>query len=219
MMILIYRSFYLSKKNKKKLPAFNAAIGDYYHWMLSIKLVFTKISGHLYDLTASFHKESSLNPSRPKKILTIDDDEDIRSSINQRLEMEGFQTIWAKNGRVALDYLNAMSLSELPDLILLDYMMPIMNGQEFCRQKSLTPRLAHIPVVMMTASGNLVNVMDKIDSRAEAYMSKPMDDETFVGMVKYFLEGMPESSSELTESIGPNPQMMNKPSRANIQTI
>lgn len=134
---------------------------------------------------------------RAKKILTIDDDEDIRSSISDRLELEGFQTVWAKNGRVALDYLNATIDAELPDLILLDYMMPIMNGQEFCREKSKIKRLSQIPVVMMTAGGNLVNVMDKIDQNAEAYMSKPLDDYTIISLVQHFLQGMPEGSSEL----------------------
>lgn len=129
---------------------------------------------------------------RAKKILTIDDDEDIRNSINERLQMEGFHTIWAKNGRVALDYLQALNDADLPDLIILDFMMPIMNGQDFCREKSKIRRFSHIPVVMMTAGGNLVNVMDRIDSSAEGYMAKPMDDETIVRMVKYFLERLPE---------------------------
>lgn len=161
--------------------------------------------------------------ARPKKILTIDDDEDIRNSINERLQMEGFHTIWAKNGRVALDYLQAMSETDLPDLIILDFMMPIMNGQDFCREKSKIPRLSQIPVVMMTASGNLVNVMDKIDSKAEGYMSKPMDEETIIKMVKYFLDRLPgpltQISSPLTHSVCTNPQVMNKPAGMNLEPI
>lgn len=160
-----------------------------------------------------------MKPNRAKKILTIDDDEDIRSSINERLQMEGFQTIWAKNGRVALDYLNAMSDYELPDLILLDFMMPIMNGQEFCREKSRNKRLMNIPVVMMTAGGNLINMMDKIDLRAEGFMSKPMDDETIVKMVKHFLEAIPETSTGLTEIVSTNPQMMNEANRFNPEPV
>lgn len=145
--------------------------------------------------------DDAMRAVRAKKILTIDDDEDIRSSISDRLEMEGFQTVWAKNGRVALDYLNATIDIELPDLILLDFMMPIMNGQEFCREKSKIKRLSHIPVVMMTAGGNLVNVMDKIDQNAEAYMSKPLDDYTIISLVQQILEGMPQGPSELAHGI------------------
>lgn len=157
--------------------------------------------------------------SKAKKILTVDDDEDIRSSINERLELEGFETVWAKNGRVALDYLNATSDSDLPDLIFLDYMMPIMNGREFCIEKNKIKRLMHIPVVMMTAGGNLINIMDKIDSEAEGYMSKPLDDETIVGLVKYFLETMPEASPELTHWIDDKSQRMNESDRNYTATI
>lgn len=157
--------------------------------------------------------------SKAKKILTVDDDEDIRSSINERLEFEGFETVWAKNGRVALDYLNATSDSDLPDLIFLDYMMPIMNGREFCSEKNKIKRLMHIPVVMMTAGGNLISIMDKIDSEAEGYISKPLDDETIVLLVKYFLEAMPEASPELTHRIDEGSQRMNESDRNDTTTI
>ncbi len=128
-----------------------------------------------------------MSTHKPKKILTIDDDEDIRSSISERLDFEGYTAVWANNGRVALDYLKATRDDDLPDLILLDYMMPIMNGQDFCREKNKIERLASIPVVMMTASGNLVNVMVRLDSEAKAYISKPMDDETIINLVNFFL--------------------------------
>lgn len=128
---------------------------------------------------------------KAKKILTVDDDESIRQSVSEMLELEGFEAVWAKNGQVALDYLKAIPDSELPDLVLLDYMMPVMNGKEFFRAKSQNPRLAPIPVVMMTANGNLVNVMDNVES-AGGYMSKPMDYETVVKMVKHFLGNDPQ---------------------------
>ena len=121
------------------------------------------------------------------KILIVDDDEDIRSSLCQRLELEGFDALWAKNGRVALDYLVAMTDENLPRLILLDYMMPVMNGQDFCSEKNKHERLAPIPVVMMTASGNLINIMDRIDEDANGYMAKPLDDRTIFKMIKHFI--------------------------------
>lgn len=120
-----------------------------------------------------------------KKILTVDDDEDIRLSLKEMLEDEGYEVVWAKNGQVALDYLNATPDGELPNLVLLDHMMPVMNGQEFCQKKLKAPRLSKIPVVMMTAGGNLVNVMDLCSS--DGYMAKPMDLPTVVKMVKHFL--------------------------------
>lgn len=126
-----------------------------------------------------------MNERTNKKILTVDDDEEIRIILKAMLEFEGFETVWAKNGQVALDYLRAIPDRELPDLVLLDYNMPVMNGRDFCEKKAEQPRLAQIPVVMMTAGGNLVNVMDLCAT--EGYMSKPMDLETVVKMVKHFL--------------------------------
>ncbi len=157
--------------------------------------------------------------SKVKKILTIDDDEDIRSTISLRLEMEGFETVWAKNGRVALEYMNNIADVELPDLILLDFMMPVMNGQEFCKEKSKITRLSSIPVVMMTAGGNLINLMDKVDKAANGYMSKPMDEDTIINTVKYFLEAMPETSAELAKSVSTDPKMVNESIGLNIEPV
>lgn len=128
-----------------------------------------------------------------KKILTVDDDEDIRNTLSEMLQEEGYDTVWAKNGQVALDYLKASPDNELPDLVLLDYMMPIMNGQDFYNEKSKLDRLKDIPVVMMTANGNLQNVMDRVETGG--YMSKPMDIETVVKMVKHFLDQGDASTS------------------------
>lgn len=123
---------------------------------------------------------------KTQKILTVDDDESIRQAVSDMLEMEGFESVWAKNGQVALDYLKKIPDSELPDLVLLDYMMPVMNGKDFFLQKKSDPRISDIPVVMMTANGNLVNVMENVETTG--YMSKPMDYETVVKMVKHFLD-------------------------------
>ena len=140
---------------------------------------------------------------KPKKILTVDDDESIRQSVSEMLELEGFEAVWAKNGQVALDYLIAIPDSELPDLVLLDFNMPVMNGKEFVLKKEKLPRLAKIPVVMMTANGNLVNVMENVES-AGGYMSKPMDYETVVKMVKHFLD-MSDYSGDNSPSTDSSP--------------
>jgi two-component system, chemotaxis family, chemotaxis protein CheY len=128
-----------------------------------------------------------------KKILTVDDDEEIRNALSSLLELEGFESVWAKNGQVALEYLKRVPDSELPDLILLDYMMPVMNGAVFHEGLKNDPRLADIPVVMMTANGNLVSVMEKVED-AGAFMSKPMDYDTVVNMVKHFLGNQPSAT-------------------------
>lgn len=129
------------------------------------------------------------------KILTVDDDEQLRSTISLFLENEGFQTVHAKNGRVALDYLLAISHDKLPDLILLDFMMPIMRGDEFCKSLIKYEHLRHIPVVMMTAGGNLVNLMDHVENEAHAYLSKPMELTSLLSMIEHFLRPHFEQTS------------------------
>jgi CheY-like chemotaxis protein len=135
------------------------------------------------------------------RILTVDDDEDIRNSLALLLEQEGIETINAKNGRVALDYLNSIPDSKLPDLVLLDYMMPVMDGNEFCKQKTLVPRLASIPVVMMTAGGNLIKVMDNVEKEAQGYLSKPMDIDSIIRIIEYFLKPQNDPSANPSLSL------------------
>ena len=119
------------------------------------------------------------------KILTIDDDEDIRTTLCDLLKLEGYETVWAKNGLVALDYLRSVSESELPDLVLLDHEMPVMNGESFLQEKKKDPKLAKIPVVMMTAGRNLMNALERV--QPGAFMTKPMDFDTVVQMVKNYI--------------------------------
>jgi CheY-like chemotaxis protein len=126
------------------------------------------------------------NPS-DFKILTVDDDEAVRSTIGMLLECEGFQTVHAKNGRVAIDYLKATTDKALPDLILLDYMMPVMGGDDFCHHISNDKRLSNIPVVMMTVGGNLVKLMGVEGRKVDGYLSKPMDLYSLLSIIEYLL--------------------------------
>jgi CheY-like chemotaxis protein len=82
--------------------------------------------------------------------LVVDDDPDIRGALCELLEDEGYRAASAANGEEALDYLNSR---ERPCVILLDLMMPVMDGWEFRRQQQRDPRLSKIPVVVITAGG------------------------------------------------------------------
>jgi CheY-like chemotaxis protein len=83
-------------------------------------------------------------------VLVVDDDPDIRDALCELLEGEGYRAASASNGQEALTYLNS---KEPPCVILLDLMMPIMDGWEFRRQQQIDPRLSKIPVVVITAAG------------------------------------------------------------------
>jgi CheY-like chemotaxis protein len=85
------------------------------------------------------------------RILVVDDDVDLRETLVEALELRGYEVASAGNGREALDLLLADQAP--PCLILLDVMMPVMDGFEFRRCMRADPRLAGIPVVVITAGG------------------------------------------------------------------
>ena len=111
------------------------------------------------------------DPVRTKKILVIEDDDDIRRNLHELLESEGFATISASNGKEALDLLSKEST--LPDLILLDLMMPIMDGFQFRENQKIVPRIAQIPVVVMTAASHAEEKKNRLG--AVACITKPFD--------------------------------------------
>src|SRR5262245_56142664 len=82
-------------------------------------------------------------------VLIVEDDADLREMMAQILTMEGFDSATATNGREALEYLSHSS--DIPQLILLDLMMPVMDGWEFQRQRRRDPVLADVPVVVLSA--------------------------------------------------------------------
>jgi CheY-like chemotaxis protein len=116
------------------------------------------------------------------KILIVEDDRDIRKNLKRLLEMEGYGVDVAENGQIALDLLQA-SL-ELPSLILLDLMMPVMDGFQFRELQQKSARLVLIPVIIMTAGGNVEE--KKIATGAQGALRKPADVEAILEMVKKF---------------------------------
>jgi CheY-like chemotaxis protein len=92
----------------------------------------------------------AVNPTSPGIVLVVDDDPDIRDALCELLEDEGYRVVSASNGQEALVYLKTR---EPPCVILLDLMMPVMDGWEFRRRQQNDPRWSGIPVVVITAAG------------------------------------------------------------------
>lgn len=106
-----------------------------------------------------------------KKILLVEDDQDIRETLVELLQEEGYEVFFAENGQAGLDRLS--TIPTLPNLILLDLMMPIKDGFQFCLEKEANPKFAHLPVVVMSADGHIRENQQRVN--ACAYLKKPLD--------------------------------------------
>lgn len=104
-------------------------------------------------------------------ILIVDDEIVSRSTVEVLLESEGYQLIFAESGEEALHKATAL----VPDLMLLDVMMPGMNGFQVCQQLRTNPRLAELPVVMVTALDDRESRLKGIEVGADDFMTKPFD--------------------------------------------
>jgi CheY-like chemotaxis protein len=114
-----------------------------------------------------------------KTILVVEDDAATRDALVLILSDRGFTVLGAANGQEALGVLRGATR---PDLILLDLMMPIMDGWQFRREQGRDPALAAIPVVVLSADGN---VQQKAASlRAADYLQKPVDVEHLLEVVR-----------------------------------
>ncbi len=102
-------------------------------------------------------------------ILVVDDEINIRRLLEYNLEREGFEVYLATNGIEGLE----ITHEKKPNLILLDWMMPKMNGMETLRNIKNDKQLEHIPVFMLTAKGTVVDVDQAFKVGADDYISKP----------------------------------------------
>jgi class 3 adenylate cyclase len=111
------------------------------------------------------------NQARPSRILIVDDTEATRELLARRLGREGHHVVEVANGRAALDRVAL----EIFDLILLDMMMPDLNGYEVLTQLKADVRFRHIPVIVISALDEIDSVVRCIEAGAEDYLSKPFD--------------------------------------------
>ncbi len=118
----------------------------------------------------------------PKNILLVEDDKDIRKNLARLLLSEGYSVDLASNGIEALQFLQSTPL--LPNLIVLDLMMPQMDGFQFRIEQQKDAKIANIPVIIMTADGNISEKRVRVG--AAAAIKKPADIELILSTVKQF---------------------------------
>ncbi len=116
-------------------------------------------------------------------ILIVDDERDLLSLLDFNFRQAGFETLLAANGLEALQHLRR----RVPELILLDLMLPDVSGTEVCRMVKSDPRTRHVPVVMLTAKGEEVDKVVGFELGADDYVTKPFSVRELVLRVKAVL--------------------------------
>jgi DNA-binding response OmpR family regulator len=128
----------------------------------------------------------------PKEILIVDDEPSIVVPIQFLMEQQGYNVLVAENGEDALDIIYKYT----PDLILLDIMLPRIDGYEVCEIVRLDPRYRDIKIIFITAKGREVEIAKGLALGADAYITKPFSNTELVSKVKELLANTHETAEE-----------------------
>ena len=123
-----------------------------------------------------------------EKILVIDDEKDIVELVDYNLEKDGHSVIFAYDGVAGLD----LARKELPSLIILDLMLPEMDGLEVCRYLKQDDRTKSIPIIMLTAKSEESDIVVGLQLGADDYITKPFSPKVLLARVKAILRRMTE---------------------------
>ena len=131
----------------------------------------------------------------PKSVLIIDDEVDLRNLLEYNLRKEGYKVMTAQDGRTGID----QTLRERPDLIVLDIMMPIIDGLEVCKTLRNNSKTANIPILMLTAKAEETDKVIGLEIGADDYMVKPFGIRELLARIKALLrrKGREEIISEI----------------------
>ncbi len=117
------------------------------------------------------------------KIVLAEDEPQIARLTKFKLEREGFEVIWEKDGGAALESIKANN----PDLVLLDVMMPVMDGYQVLKKMKENENTKNIPIIMLTAKGQEQDVVKGIEMGSADYVVKPFRPAELVARIKKIL--------------------------------
>lgn len=131
-----------------------------------------------------------------EKILVVDDEEDIIELVNYNLSKEGYKVLSANSGEVGLD----LAKTSDPDLIVLDIMLPGMNGLDVCRTLKSSESTATTPIIMLSAKGEEADIVTGLELGADDYLTKPFSPRILLARVRAVLR-RPESRVQPSDSM------------------
>jgi DNA-binding response OmpR family regulator len=127
-----------------------------------------------------------MSADKPKKILVVDDELDIIDMVESLLDSEGYAVIKAASGAKAL-----AALAQSPDLVLLDIMMPDMDGHRVLAEIRKKSDMSALPVLMVTARNDVVDIGQALDAGVNGFVVKPFDTENLLRTIRGILEKNP----------------------------
>ena len=132
-----------------------------------------------------------------ESILVVDDEEDIVELVSYNLAKEGYRVTGAGSGEQALAKVRAKQ----PDLVLLDLMLPGLDGLEVCRVLKRDPALQHVPIIMLTAKSQDADIVAGLELGADDYVTKPFSPRVLVARVRAVLRRRSTGPPSATETI------------------
>ena len=127
------------------------------------------------------------------KILIVDDEEEVVRPTAFRLDMMGYDVFLEPDGDLGFQ----TAVAEMPDLILLDIMMPGIDGLTMCQMLKQRPDTAHIPIIMLTAKTMMGDIEKAFASKADDYVCKPFEWEELFGKINRCLDARQETAPEI----------------------
>ncbi len=124
-----------------------------------------------------------MEEKRSKRVLVVDDEPNIVMTVADRLELNGYEVITAGDGMEALE----KARNEKPDLIILDLMLPKMDGYKVCRDLKNDLEYKHIPIIMFTAKTMAADEILGLEMGADEYVKKPFELEELVKMIRGYI--------------------------------
>jgi two-component system, OmpR family, alkaline phosphatase synthesis response regulator PhoP len=118
-----------------------------------------------------------------KKVLIADDEEDVKAVLQMFLQARGYEVITAFDGLDAMDQVKR----EKPDVVLLDIMMPLIDGFEVCRKLKADPETQQIPVIMLSAAGHAGSIQKGLEVGAVDYLVKPYEPDQLLKLLQKIL--------------------------------
>src|SRR5947209_16849247 len=134
------------------------------------------------NICASIRSQAPI-VNNPPRILIVDDNEANRDILDARLKVHGYDLLQAGDGEEALK----AARQHLPDLILLDVMMPKLDGFEVCRRLKGDASLPFMPIILVTAKADSADVVAGLEAGADEYLTKPIDQMALLARVKSVL--------------------------------